>query len=97
MSGKYDGYQANTNHIQPKGTYVRCGAHVTRLITSRATQTTTVVKRAMNSVKELGISYNNSGKLYCLYLQGGVSACERFETSLSHELGVMGNNCLEVS
>ena len=59
MSGKYNGYQANTNHIQPKGTYVQCAAHVTRLITSRATQTSTVVKNALNSVKELCTSYSN--------------------------------------
>ena len=53
------------NHYAP--IYVRCGAHVTHLVTSRATQTSTDVGNALSSVKELDTSYTNSGKLKCLY------------------------------
>ena len=67
MSGKYDGYQVNTNRIQPIGTLVRCEAHITHLVTSSsATETSTDVKKPLNSVKELGTYYNDSGNLKCL-------------------------------
>ena len=61
MSEKYDGYKANIDRIQPLGTYVRFGAHVTQLVTSMAARTLTVVKNALTSVKELGTSHNDSG------------------------------------
>ena len=98
MSGKYDGYQGNIETIEPLATYVRCGAHVTHiLITASAAQTPTVVKNALNSGKETSTSYNDLGKLECLYLRGGVSECERIETSLSKEMVVMGIGYLKVS
>ena len=83
MSGKYDGYQAIIDQIHPLGTYFRCGAHVTHLVTSRAFQTSTVVRKAPSSVRKLGVSYSDSGRLKCLSLRSGVSKCERIETSLS--------------
>ena len=66
MAGKYDSYQASTNRIQPIGKLVRCGAHITHLVTSSATETSTDVKKPLNSVKELGTYYNDSGNLKCL-------------------------------
>ena len=97
MSGKYDGYPANTNRIQPIGTLVRCGAQVTHLVTSSATETSTDVKKSLNSVKEVGTSYSDSGKLKCLYLRGVVSACERIEIFLSIELVAIDISYFEVS
>ena len=85
------------NHIQPIGTYICCGAHVTYLVTFSAAQTSTGVKNSLKSVKELGTSYNDSGILKCFYLRGGVSACESIEIFLSNELVVMANSYLEVS
>ena len=40
------------------------GAHVTHLVTSMAARTSTVVKNALTSVKELGTSYNGSGQAF---------------------------------
>ena len=97
MFGKYDEYQANIEQSRLLGAYFRCGAHVTHLVTFRAPQTSTVVKNALNSLKELGTSYNDSGNLKCLYLQGGVSNCERIETSMSKEIVIKGKSCLKVS
>ena len=89
MSGKYDGYQANTNRIQPIGTLVRYGARVTQFVTSSAAETSTDFVKSLNSAKKLGTSYNDSGKLKCLYLRGAVSACERIENFWSIELVVI--------
>ena len=47
MSVKDDGYRANTNRIQPIGTFVHCGAHFTHLVTPSAAQTSTDVKNAL--------------------------------------------------
>ena len=94
---KNDEYQANIERSWLLGTNFRCGGHVTHLVTFRAPQTSTVVKNALNSLKKLGTSYNNSGNLKCLCLRGGVSKCERIETSLSEEIVIMGISCLEVS
>ena len=60
------------------------------MVNFKAAQISTLVKNALNSVRELGTSYNDSGKLECLYLQEGVSECERIEISLSNEMVVMG-------
>ena len=90
-------YKAHANRIQPIGTYVLCEANVTHLVTSSAAQTSTDVMYALNSVKELGKSYNDSGKLKYLYLRGGVSAWERIEIFLSNGLVVTGMSDLEVS
>ena len=46
-------------------------------------QTSTVVRKAQSSVRKLGVSYSDSGRLKCLSLRSGVSKCERIETSLS--------------
>ena len=94
MSGNYDEYQAN---IDRSRLLTYCGAHVTHLVTFRAAQTSTVDKNALNSAKDLGTSYNDSGELKCLYLQGGISNCERIETSLSKEIVIMSISCLKVS
>ena len=50
MFGKYDGYQASINRIQPLDTYVRCGAHATHLVTARAAQTSNSLSRCHNHV-----------------------------------------------
>ena len=51
---------------------------------------------ALNSVNELGLCYNDSGNLKCLYLIG-VCNCAKIETSLSKEIVIMGISCLKVS
>ena len=85
MSGKYNEYQAIINRIQLLGTYVRCGAHVTYLVTFRAAQTSTVVRKALNSVKKkLGASYSDSDELKCSYLKRVVSECERIVIVQTH-------------
>ena len=68
MSGKYDKYQANINRSRLLATYFDSRAHVTHLVTFRGAQSSTVVKNALNSAKDLGTSYNDSGELKCLYL-----------------------------
>ena len=84
--GNYDGYQANLDCIQQLGTYVDCEV-----------QSSTVVQKALYSMKELVNSYKCSGELEFSYLQGGVKECERIETSLSIDMAVIGISHLKVS
>ena len=63
MSGKCDEYQANIDRIRLLGTCFGCAAHVTHLATFRVAQASTVVKNGLSSAKDLGTSYNDSGKL----------------------------------
>ena len=60
------------------------------MIIFKATQTSTLVNNILNSVRELGTSYNDSGKCKCLYLQGRNSECKRIDNSLPNEMVVMG-------
>ena len=66
-------------------------------VTSSAIQNSTDVRNDLSSVKELGMSYNDSGKLKCLYLRRGVSECEIIEIFLTNERVIMGISYLEVS
>ena len=59
-------------------------------MSTKAAQSSTHVKDALNSVRELGMSYNDSGRLKCLYLKGGVSECEWVKVSSFNEMVVMG-------
>ena len=60
-------------------------------------QTYTDVEKDLYSMEELGNSYEYSGELEFLYLQGGVKDCERIETSLSIDMAVIGTSHLQVS
>ena len=66
-------------------------------MSTKAAQSSTHVKDALNSVRELGMSYNDSGRLKCLYLKGGVSECEWVKVSSFNEMVVMGISYLKVS
>ena len=94
MSEKYDGQQVNIDRIQPLGIYyehlyVHCGTYGTHTVNSKATRTSILVMDALNSVKELGTSYNDSSELNYLY-QLGVSECEAIGILLSNEMVVLG-------
>ena len=82
MSGKYNTCQANIKRVHPLTTYVHCGVHVTHLVTSKAAQTSTVVRNVLNSVQELGTLYKESGEFKDLHLRGN----DRIETYISNKM-----------
>ena len=63
---------------------LHCGRHVTHLVTSKAVQTSTVVRNALNSVQELGTFYKESVEFKDLYLRGN----DCIETYMSNKMVV---------
>lgn len=68
MAGLYNGCQAFIKQEQPLASYIHCGAHISHLITSKAIESASFIRDALNSIQELGNLYNSSGKFKHMYL-----------------------------
>lgn len=68
MSGKFSGCQAEMKKMQPLACYTHCGAHISHLIASKAIQSSSFVRNALDHLHELGKLYKSSGKFKHLYL-----------------------------
>ena len=62
MSGKYSGCQAVVKNLQPLALFFHCFAHVSNLIMKHAVLECFATRNAIQSVHELGVLYQRSGK-----------------------------------
>jgi len=63
MSGTFKGCQAMIKEKQPLGLYVHCGAHVTHLISSFASEATPLIRDTLQFVQDLGTFLKSSMKI----------------------------------
>ena len=63
MSGCINGAQAILRQKQPSAMFVHCGAHCANLVAKESCDVSTVIKNALGVVNELGVLFNESGKL----------------------------------
>lgn len=59
MSGTFSGCQAEIKKMQLLACYTHCGAHISHLIASKAIQSSSFVRNALDHLHELGKLYKN--------------------------------------